>query len=121
MACVWAGVPIAFSLFLIVMVLTGGTAILLSSLSIIFGVAIVSYVTVRYFRPEGFEGALVEEYDDADTQMYGAFLEKESPEWKSFHPSNHFIENPPPIDFSKFQSDKQRLEALQRKHLESDV
>eukprot|EP00796_Vickermania_ingenoplastis_P006143 gene6143-4422_t len=121
MACLWAGVPIAFSLYLIVMVLTGGLGILLSSLAIIFGVMGVSYVTVKWFRPEGFEGALVEEYDDADTQMYGTILEMESPEWRKFHPSSHFIENPPPIDFSKFQDENQRLEALQRKHLQQDT
>lgn len=118
MAFVWAGVPIAFSLYLITMVLTGGKVILFTSLLIIFGIMLLSYVTVRYFRPEGFEGALVEEYDDADTQMYGTILEMESPEWRKFHPSSHFIENPPPIDFSKFQDEHQRLEALQRKHLQ---
>lgn len=121
MAIVWAGVPIAFSIFLICMVMTGGAAVQVTTVGIIGGILCLSYVTVRYFRPDGFEGSLVEEYDDADTQMYGAILEMESPEWRKYHPSNHFIESPPPIDFSRFQDESQRLEALQRKHLQDNT
>lgn len=118
-ACFWAGVPILFSLFLIAMILTDGKVILLSSICVIIGTLLVSYVTVRYFRPEGFEGALVEEYDDADTQIFGTLLEMESPEWRIYHPSNHFIENPPHVDFATFQNEKERLESLQRQYLQS--
>lgn len=94
-AFVWAGVPIAFSLYLMIMIMKGGgLGLLLSSITAIFGVALISYVTIQYFRPEGFEGRLVEEYEDADTQVYGTILERESKEWRECHPPNHFVEIP---------------------------
>lgn len=115
----WAGVPTLFSLFLIAMILTDGKVVIFSSLVVVVGTLLISYVTVRYFRPDGFEGALVEEYDDADTQIFGTLLEMESPEWRIYHPSNHFIENPPSINFTTAQNERQSLETLQRQYLQS--
>ncbi|EPY30448.1 amino acid transporter [Strigomonas culicis] len=103
-AVLWAGVPIAFSLFLIVMAMTGGSLIFYSSVAVIVGTLIVSYITVRFFRPDGFEGELVEEYEDADMQTYGTILEMESADWRSLHPTSTFIERPPKINHKRFET-----------------
>ncbi|CAD2216577.1 amino acid permease [Angomonas deanei] len=106
-AWLWAGVPIAFSVFLIVMAMTGGNLIFYSSLGLIFGTLLVSFVVVRFFRPDGFEGELVEEYEDADMQTYGTILEMESSEWRKYHPTKTFIENPPKINHKRFNQTKE--------------
>lgn len=106
MALIWAGVPIAFSLFLIIMTLTGDRIILYSSLLLIFGTIAVSFITIRFFRPDGFEGELVEEYEDADMQTYGTILEMESSEWRKYHSKGVFITDPPKIDHKRFDLTK---------------
>lgn len=103
-AVIWSGVPIAFSAFLIAMAMTGGPLILYSSIVLIVGTVIVSYVTVRFFRPDGFEGSLVEEYEDADMQTYGTILEMESSEWRSLHQKHLFIDKPPYINVARLRS-----------------
>lgn len=105
-AVLWAGVPIIFSVFLIVMAMTGGPLILYSSIIVIVGTLVVSYITVRFFRPDGFEGELVEEYEDADMQTYGTILEMESADWRSLHPTSTFIERPPKINHKRFEAVK---------------
>lgn len=102
LAVIWAGVPIAFSVFLISMSLTGGPLILYSSLTLIVGTVVVSFIAVKCFRPDGFEGELVMEYEDADMQTYGTILEQESSEWRKYHPKGVFIENPPQINHKRF-------------------
>lgn len=105
-AFIWAGLPIAFSSFIIATSMTGGPLVLYSSLALILGTMFVSFIAVRYFRPDGFEGSLVEEYEDADMQTYGALLENDSIEWRKFHPSGVFIENPPIINYARFEAKK---------------
>lgn len=105
-AWLWAGVPIAFSAFLIVMAMTGERLILYASTVLIVGTVAISYVTVRFFRPDGFEGELVEEYEDADMQTYGTILEMESSEWRQYHTSHMFIEDPPQIKHYRFEATK---------------
>ncbi|KAG5467027.1 hypothetical protein LSCM1_01206 [Leishmania martiniquensis] len=103
-AVVWAGVPIAFSTFLIAMVMTGGPHIFYSSVALITGTVLVSYVAVRFFHSDGFEGSLVEEYEDADMSTYGTILEMESPEWRLLHKSHLFIESPPRINVDRLRA-----------------
>ncbi|KAG5491349.1 hypothetical protein JIQ42_01248 [Leishmania sp. Namibia] len=103
-AVVWAGIPITFSAFLIVMVMTGGPHIFYSSLILITGTVLVSYAAVRLFRSDGFEGSLVEEYEDADMSTYGTILEMESPEWRLLHQSHMFIDNPPRINVARLRA-----------------
>lgn len=98
-----AGVPIAFSAFLIAMSMTGGSFIFFCSLSLITGTIAISYITVRFFRPDGFEGSLVEEYEDADMQTYGTILEMQSHEWRQYHQSHTFIEKPRRINMDQFR------------------
>lgn len=88
-ALLWGGIPIVFSLYLLVMSMLGGEGLLLSSLLCVFGTIAVSIVTVAYFRPGGFEGSIVEQYDDAEMQTYGSILEDESEEWRKFHPNKY--------------------------------
>ncbi|KAK7200874.1 amino acid permease [Novymonas esmeraldas] len=102
-AAIWAGVPIAFSAFLIVMAMTGGPLIFYSSVVLILGTAVVSYIAVRFFRPDGFEGSLVEEYEDADMSTYGTILEMESSEWRQLHQKHMFIDRPPHINAARLR------------------
>ncbi|XQJ31375.1 amino acid permease, putative [Leishmania guyanensis] len=103
-AVLWAGVPITFSVFLILMAMTGGPLIFYSSVFLIAGTAVVSYVTVRLFRSDGFEGSLVEEYEDADRSTYGTLLEMELSEWRFLHQRHTFIDGPPHTDVSRLRA-----------------
>ncbi|GET92962.1 amino acid permease, putative [Leishmania tarentolae] len=94
-AIMLAGVPITFSAFLIAITMTGGPLIFYSSLILIAGTVVVSYITVRFFRSDGFEGTLVEEYEDADMSTYGTLLEMESSEWRYLHQRHTLIDCPP--------------------------
>lgn len=71
---------------------------------LIFGTVMLSYFTVQHFRPDGFEGSLVEEYEDADMSTYGAILEMESAEWRKLHPTHSFVEDTPRINYSQFKN-----------------
>ncbi|RNF09630.1 putative amino acid permease [Trypanosoma conorhini] len=95
-ALFWGGVPIAFSLFLIAVSMFGSPMLFWSTIAVVGGTVTVSYVGVRYFRPEGFEGKLVEEYEDADMQTYGTLLEQECNEWRRMHPHHTFIDRESP-------------------------
>lgn len=64
-AWLWCGVPIAFSAFLIVMSMQGGDGMLAASLVIIFGSIVLSMIVVRFWRKDGFSGAIVEQVPDA--------------------------------------------------------
>lgn len=103
-AVVLAGVPITFSAFLIAMAMTGGPFIFYSSVVLIAGTVVVSYITVRFFRSDGFEGSLVEEYEDADMSTYGTILEMESSEWRQLHQRHTFIDCPPRINVSRLHA-----------------
>ncbi|ESL09014.1 hypothetical protein TRSC58_03273 [Trypanosoma rangeli SC58] len=70
----------------------GSPMLFWSTLAMIGGTVIVSYLWVRFFRPEGFEGKLVEDYEDADMQTYGSLLEKGCNEWRRMHPHHTFID-----------------------------
>ncbi|KAG5492861.1 hypothetical protein JKF63_01441 [Porcisia hertigi] len=100
-AVMWAGVPIAFSTFLIVVTMTGGPLVFYSSVLFIIGTAAVSYLAVHFFRPDGFEGSLVKEYEDADASTYGTILEIESSERRQFHRKHPFIESSLHISVSR--------------------
>ncbi|KAH9601745.1 Amino acid/polyamine transporter I [Trypanosoma melophagium] len=89
----WGGVPIAFSAFLIIVSMFGSLLLFWSTIILVLGTIAVSYVGVRYFKPEGFEGKLVEEYEDAETQTYGTVLVSESTEWRKMHPHHIFIDH----------------------------
>ncbi|KPA86540.1 putative amino acid permease [Leptomonas pyrrhocoris] len=103
-AVIWSCVPIVFSTFLIAMAMTGGPFIFYSSVVLILGTVIVSYVTVRFFRPDGFEGSLVEEYEDADMQTYGTILQMESSDWRNLHQKHLFIDQPPHINMARLRA-----------------
>ncbi|RNF09034.1 putative amino acid permease [Trypanosoma rangeli] len=92
------GVPIAFSLVLIAVSMFGSPMLFWSTLAMICGTVIVSYFWVSFFRPEGFEGKLVEDYEDADMQTYGSLLEKGCNEWRRMHPHHTFIDRESPED-----------------------
>ncbi|KEG09363.1 putative amino acid transporter [Trypanosoma grayi] len=91
-ALLWGGVPIAFSSCLILVSMLGSIMLFWSTVALVVGTIVVSFFGVRLFRPEGFEGKLVEEYEDADMQTYGTVLECESNEWRKTHPHHTFIE-----------------------------
>ncbi|RNC60430.1 putative amino acid permease [Trypanosoma cruzi] len=91
-ASLWGGVPIAFSVVLIVVSMFGSVVLFLGTVVMVVGTMVISYVGVRFFRPEGFAGELVEEYEDADMQTYGTVLEHESNEWRKTHPNHTFID-----------------------------
>ncbi|TPP47892.1 Amino acid permease family protein [Leishmania donovani] len=103
-AVVLAGVPITFSAFLIAMTMTGGPFVFYSSVVLIAGTVVVSYITVRFFRSDGFEGSLVEEYEDADMSTYGTILEMESSEWRLLHQRHTFIDCPPRINVARLHA-----------------
>lgn len=98
----WAGVPMAFCLTLIVVSMSGEPIVTYSSAVLIVGTIIVSYIAVRFYRQGGFEGSLVEEYEDADMGTYGSILVMESSEWRKFHTSNTFIDESSHFDYSIF-------------------
>ncbi|CCW61369.1 unnamed protein product [Phytomonas sp. EM1] len=103
-ACLWAGIPISFSLFLIAMTMAGNSLIMYSSTILVLGTILISVVTVRFFKRDGFEGSLVEVYEDPDMQAYGSLLGIESEQWRKFHPTSIFIEHPPTINYERFES-----------------
>jgi amino acid transporter len=87
-AVLWGGIPILFSLFLLVMSMYGGDGLFWSSIAMVVGTIAVSVVTVKFFRTEGFEGH-IEEYDDAEMQTYGTILEDEDDDWRRSHPHKY--------------------------------
>ncbi|ORC92016.1 putative amino acid transporter [Trypanosoma theileri] len=89
----WGGVPILFSTFLIIASMFGSFLLFWSTIVLVIGTIVISYLGVRYFKPEGFEGKLVEEYEDSDMQTYGTVLVSESNEWRKMHPHHTFIDH----------------------------
>jgi amino acid transporter len=88
-ALLWGGVPILFSAFLLCMSMQGGDGLFWVSMVIVFGTMAVSVITVMFFRKDGFDGSIVEQYEDADLQTYGTILEDESEDWRHLHPHTH--------------------------------
>ena len=92
-AAVCGVVPIVFSIFLLVMSMQGGSVLFASTLGIVFGTLLFSYLAVRLYRPHGFEGAIVDIDPDAplDAQMgaYGAMLCEADAGWAAAHPDPH--------------------------------
>ncbi|CCW68944.1 unnamed protein product [Phytomonas sp. Hart1] len=101
-ACLWAGVPICFSLFLVVMTVGVSPFIFYTSALLIFGSILISVVIVNFFKCDGFEGSLVEAYEDPDIQAYESFLGIESEQWRKHHSTSIFIEHPNQICLERF-------------------
>lgn len=90
MVWMWGIIPILFSTFLLVMSMRGGPMLQLCTLLIIFGTMGLSAVIVRFFRPDGFEGKIVDTAPlDSDMNTYGTILSEGDRDWAKLHPDPH--------------------------------